>query len=91
MNLYPTRAAAIEHEIRKPLAEGIEDLLSDPLPDGDGRTFPTVEDYYDVDAIAAETLELFVLEGRGVYYGLQPDISPILFQDITERHALPAD
>lgn len=57
MNLYPARAAAIEHEIKRPLAEGLEDLLSEPLPDG---TYPTIEAYYDVAAIADEVLELFV-------------------------------
>ena len=96
MNLYPTRSQAIEHEIRKPLSEGLEDLLSGPLPGGDGSpsspTYPTVEDYYDVAAIADEVLELFVTGGgRSVYYCFRPDIYPDLFWDIAERHALPAD
>ena len=89
MNLYPTRAEAIEHEILKPLSEGLEDLLSEPLPGS--HTHPTVEDYYDVQAIADEVLELYVFEGGFVYHCLQPDIYPDLFRDIAERHALPAD
>lgn len=97
MNLYPTRTATIEHEIRRPLAERLEDLLSDPLPGGDGSpaslTYPTVEDYYDVAAIADEVLELFVTGGgaRPPLYCLRPDIYPSLFWEIAEKHARPAD
>ena len=89
MNLYRTRAAAIEHEILKPLSESLEGLLSKPLPGS--STYPTVEDYYDVRAIADEVLELFVLGGCVVYHCLQPDIYPALFWDIVEQHARPAD
>ena len=95
MNLYLTRAEAIEHEILKPLSEGLEDLLSDPLPGGDGSdgslTHPTVEDYYDVQAIADEVLKLYVFEGGFVYRCLRPDIYPSLFWKIAEKHARPAD
>ena len=66
MNLCLTRAEAIEHEILKPLSEGLEDLLSEPLPGS--HTHPTVEDYYDVQAIADEVLELYVFEGGFVYH-----------------------
>ena len=90
MNLYLTRAAAIEREIRRPLSEGLEDLLSEPPP-GDSPTYPTVEDYYDVQAIADEVLELFVTGDLGVYHCLKPDIYPSLFWDIAEKHARPAD
>ena len=90
MNLYPTRAEALEHEILKPLSEGLEDLLSEPLPGS--HTHPTVEDYYDVQAIADEVLELFVTGGGwGVYHCLRPDIYPSLFWKIAEKHARPAD
>lgn len=83
MNLYPTRSAAIEHEIRRPLAAGIEDLL-------EGGS--TVEDYYDIEAIAEEALELFIPYGSGpACYGLSPDIYPSLFQEICEEHARPAE
>lgn len=89
MNLYTTRNEAIEHEIRRPLAAGLEDLLADPKDDG---THPAVDDYYDVAAIADEVLELFVTgPGRPPLHCLQPDIYPDLFRDIAERHALPAD
>lgn len=88
MNLYPTRAEAIEHEILKPLSEGLEDLLSDPRADG---TRPTVEDYYDVQAIADEVLELYVFEGGFVYRCPRPDIYPSLFWEIAEKHARPSD
>lgn len=90
MNLYPARAEAVEREIRKPLSEGLEDLLSDPRADG---TYPTIEDYYDVAAIADEVLELLVTGGgaRPPLYGLRPDIYPSLLRDIFERHARPAD
>ena len=90
LHLHLTRAEAIEHEIRKPLAEGLEDLLPEPLPGS--RTYPAVDDYYDVRAIADEVLELFVTGGgRGAYHCLNPDIYPALLWDITEEYALPAD
>ena len=37
MHLYLTRSEAVEREILKPLAEGLEDLLSDPRADGGPR------------------------------------------------------
>lgn len=43
MNLYLTRKSAADREIRDVLAVGLEDLLDDG---------GTVDDYYDVDAIA---------------------------------------
>ena len=89
MNLYLTRSEAVEHEIRKPLAEGLEDLLAEPRP---GGAYPTVDDYYDVQAIADEVIELFLTGGgRGVYHCLRPDIYPALFWDIAEKYARPAD
>lgn len=88
MNLYLTRAEAVESEIAPRLAEGLEDLLPEPADDG---TYPTVNDYYDVDAIAEVLIELFVyLGGRGlVYYCKAPDVIPSTFWDIAERHARP--
>lgn len=75
MNLYPTRNLAINHEIRDALAPGLEDL--------DG----TVDDYYDIDAIADETITMFITEGVAVAYCLSADIYPDLFWEIVERHA----
>ena len=88
MNPYLTRAEALEHEILKPLSERLEDLLPDPRADG---THPTVEDYYDVQAIADEVLDLYVFEGGLVYRCLRPDVCPALFWEIAEKHARPAD
>lgn len=101
MTLYPHRAAAVEHEVRRPLSEGLEDLLSEPMPvcggdrsEGDPAhpahpAHPTVDDYYDVQAIAAEVLGLFVTgSGCVVYHCLKPGIYPSLFREIAERHAL---
>lgn len=92
MNLYLTRSEAIEREIRRPLAEGLEDLLSEPRPDGN-PAYPTIEDYYDVQAIAGEVLELLIIDdgARPPLYGLDPTIYPDLFWDIAEKHARPAD
>lgn len=59
MNLYPTRAAAVEHEIRDALAPGLDDLLADG---------GTVEDYYDIDAIAYETITTTVTVGGQTRY-----------------------
>ena len=87
MNLYLTRAEAVEHEILKPLSEGLEDLLPDPRADG---AHPTVEDCYDVQAIADEVLELYVFEGGFVYRCPRPDTYPGLFWRIAEQHARPA-
>ncbi len=87
MNLYPTRSEAIEQEIRRPLAAGIEDLLyEDGVPTG------VVEDYYDIGAISDETIELFVSSGVAgptgpALYCLAPDIYPALFREICEKHA----
>ena len=88
MNLCLTRAEAVEHEILKPLSEGLEDLLPDPRADG---AHPTVEDCYDVQAIADEVLELYVFEGGFVYRCPRPDTYPGLFWRIAEKHARPAD
>ena len=78
MNLYTTRNEAIEREIREPLAAGIEDLLDDG---------GTVEDYYDVDAIADETITTTVTAGGQLRYCQDPDIDPDLHWEIVERHA----
>ena len=70
------------------LVRGLEDLLPDPRADG---AHPTVEDCYDVQAIADEVLELFVFEGGFVYRCPRPDTYPGLFWRIAEKHARPAD
>lgn len=88
MTLYLTRSEAIEHEIRRPLAAGIEDLLyEDGVPTG------VVEDYYDIRAIADETIERFVSPGEAglSLYCLAPDVYPALFREICEEHALPSE
>lgn len=78
MNLYTTRNEAIEHELRRPLAEGLDDLLADGGP---------VDDYYDVDAIADETIATTVTAGGQLRYCQAPDVAPDLFWDIVEQHA----
>lgn len=80
MNLYLTRKSAADHEIRDVLAAGLEDLL-----DAGG----TVDDYYDVDAIADQVLERVVRPNGVVCYCMAPDIYPDLFRDISEQHARP--
>lgn len=80
MNLYLTRKSAADHEIREALAVGLEDLLADG---------GTVDDYYDVDAIADKVLEADVRPTGIVCYGMAPDIYPALFWDIAEQHARP--
>lgn len=80
MNLYLTRKSATDREIRDVLAVGLEDLLADG---------GTVDDYYDVDAIADKVLERIVRPSGIVCYCMAPDIYPDLFRDITEQHARP--
>ena len=75
MNLYTTRNEAIEREIRAALAPGLDDL--------DGP----VDDYYDVDAIADETITTTVTAGGQLRYCQDPDIDPDLFWEIVEQHA----
>lgn len=78
MNLYTTRNEAIEREIRDVLAPGLSDLLADG---------GTVEDYYDIDAIADETITTTVTAGGQLRYLHDPSIDPALFWEIVERHA----
>ena len=88
MNLYPTRSEAIEHEIRRPLAAGIEDLLyEDGVPTG------VVEDYYDIGAVSDRTIEPFVSPGGAgpALYCLAPGVYPALLREICEEHALPSE
>ena len=82
MNLYLTRKEAADREIRDVLAVGLEDLLDDG---------GTVDDYYDVDAIADKVLETVLRPNGLVCYGLAPDIYPGLFRDIAEQHARPVE
>lgn len=81
MNLYLTRKSAIDRQIRDALAVGLEDLLAEG---------GTVDDYYDVDAIADKVIERVVRPNGIVCYCLAPDIYPDLFWDISEEHARPA-
>ena len=78
MNLYTTRNEAIEREIRDVLAPGLDDLLADG---------GTVEDYYDIDAIADETITTTVTAGGQLRYCQDQTIDPDLFWEIVERHA----
>jgi hypothetical protein len=80
MNLYLTRKSAADREIRDVLAAGLEDLLVDG---------GTIDDYYDVDAIADRVLGRVVRPNGVVCYCMSPDIYPDLFQDIAEQHARP--
>lgn len=80
MNLYLTRKSAADREIRDILAAGLEDLLSDG---------GTIDDYYDVGAIADKVLERVVRPNGIVFYCMTPDIYPDLFWDIAEQHARP--
>ena len=82
MNLYLTRKEAINREIRDQLAVGLEDLLADG---------GTVDDYYDIDAIANMVIETVIRPTGPVCYGLAPDIYPSLFWDIAEQYARPVE
>ena len=80
MNLYLTRKSAADREIRDVLAAGLEDLLDDG---------GTIDDYYDVDAIADQVLEMVVRPNGIICYCMAPDIYPSLFWDIAKQHARP--
>ena len=73
MNLYTTRNEAIDREIR------------DVLRASEDVTGP-VDDAFDVDAIADETITMFITEGRIVTYCLSADIYPTRFWEIVEKH-----
>lgn len=73
MNLYTTRNEAIEREIR------------DVLRPSEDVTGP-IDDAFDIDAIADETITMFVTEGRMVTYCLSADIYPSKFWEIVEKH-----
>ena len=74
MNLYTTRNEAIEREIR------------DVLRPSEDVTGP-IDDAFDTDATADETITMFITEGRMVTYCLSADIYPSKFWEIVERHA----
>lgn len=74
MNLYTTRSEAIEREIR------------DVLRQSEDVTCP-IGEAFDIDAIAAETITMFITEGGVVTYCLSADISPGRFWEIVEKHA----
>lgn len=75
MSLYTTRNEAVEREIRDALRPGLAGF--------DG----TVDDHYDIDAIADETITMFITEGGAVAYRLSADIYPALFWEIVDKHA----
>jgi hypothetical protein len=74
MNLYATRNEAIEHEIR------------DVLRQSEVATGP-IDDAFDIDAIADETITMFITKGRVVTYCLSADIYPGLFWEIVQKYA----
>ena len=74
MNLYATRNEAIEREIR------------DVLRPSEDVTGP-IDEAFDIEGIADETITMFITEGRMVTYCLSADIYPDLFWEIVERHA----
>ena len=73
MNLYTTRNEAIEREIRDVLRPSAD--LTGPI-----------DDAFDIDAIADETITMFITEGGMVCYCQSPDIYPDRFWEIVERH-----
>lgn len=74
MNLYTTRNEAIEREIRAALELSAD--LAGPI-----------DEAFDIDAIADETITMFVTEGGMVCYCQSPDIDPDRFWEIVECHA----
>lgn len=73
MTLYATRNEAIEREIRDVLRAS-EDLTG------------PIDEAFDVDAIADETITTTVTAGGQLRYRQDPDIDPDLFWEIVERH-----
>lgn len=73
MNLYTTRNEAVEHEI------------CDVLRQSEDVTGP-IDDAFDIDAIADETITMFITEGGMVTYCLSADIYPSKFWEIVEKH-----
>lgn len=74
MNLYLTRDEAIDREIR------------DVLRSSEDVTGP-IDEAFDVDAIADETITMFITEARMVTYCLSADIYPSKFWEIVDKHA----
>lgn len=72
---YSTANEAIEAEIISPLAQDA-DLLSGP-----------VDEAFDIEAIAADTIIQRVSETGRVYYCARPEIDADKFWEIVERHA----
>lgn len=73
MSLYATRNEAIEREIR------------DVLRPSEDATGP-IDEAFDIDAIADETITMFVTEGGGVFYCQDSDIDLGQFWEIVDRH-----
>ncbi len=74
MTLYATRNEAIEREIRAALEPSAD--LTGPI-----------DEAFDIDAIADETITMFVTEGGGVFYCQDSDIDGGQFWEIVEKHA----
>lgn len=74
MSLYATRNEAIEREIRAVLELSAD--LTGPI-----------DDAFDIDAIADETITMYVFEGGGVFYCQDSGIDEDRFWEIVERNA----
>lgn len=74
MNLYTTRNEAIDREIR------------DALRSSEDATGP-IDEVFDIDAIANETITMFITEAGMVTYCLSADIYPSKFWEIVVKHA----
>ena len=74
MNLYTTRNEAIEREICAALEPSAD--LTGPI-----------DETFDIEAIADETITMFITEGGMVCYCQSPDIDPDQFWKIVECHA----
>ena len=47
-----------------------------------------IDDAFDIDAIADETITMFITKGRMITYCLSADIYPSKFWEIVEKHTL---
>lgn len=74
MALYTTHNEAVEREIRAALESSAD--LTGPI-----------DDAFDIDAIADETITMVVFEGGGVFYCQDSGIDGDRFWEIVEKHA----
>lgn len=81
VTLYTTLDDAIDREIIDPLAACLED--ADYVLPGRG----TVEEQFDVEAIADQVLTTYTTSRGGVAYGMEEDLTDEDFWTIVEDHA----